>query len=78
MKTKEFGNLKIKEIKELKALIFKKKLELIKIQVKMHSGKEKNLKKIWALKKEVSQILTLIKEKEFIENNKIQEKIENK
>ncbi|MDP1759914.1 MAG: 50S ribosomal protein L29 [Candidatus Woesebacteria bacterium] len=67
MKTKEFKSIKIKEIKELKNLVSKKKLELIKNQVKMLSGKEKNLKKIWALKKEIAQLLTVIKEKEFLE-----------
>ena len=76
MKAKEFGNLKIKEIKELKSLISKKKLEQIKIQVKMHSGKEKNLKRIWALKKEIAQVLTLIKEKELLERNNPQAKLE--
>lgn len=67
MKTKEFKSIKIKEIKELKNLVSKKKLELIKNQVKMLSGKEKNLKKIWGLKKEIAQLLTVIKEKEFLE-----------
>lgn len=78
MKTKEFGSIKVKEIKELKTLVSKKKLEVIKIQVKMHSGKEKNLKKIWALRKEIAQVLTLIKEKEFLEKNKPQAMLEKK
>ncbi|MDO8340405.1 MAG: hypothetical protein Q7T59_00345 [Candidatus Woesebacteria bacterium] len=70
MKIKELQSIKIKEIKELKALVLKKKLELLKNQVKMLSGKEKNLKKTWALKKEISQIMSIIKEKEFLESNK--------
>lgn len=71
MKTKEFKSIKIKEIKELKNLVSKKKLELIKNQVKILSGKEKNLKKIWALKKEIAQLLTVIKEKKFLEKNNL-------
>jgi ribosomal protein L29 len=70
MKIKELETIKIKEVKELKALVLKKKLELLKNQVKMLSGKEKNLKKAWALKKEVSQIMSIIKAKEFLEGNK--------
>ncbi|AKM82991.1 50S ribosomal protein L29 [Candidatus Woesebacteria bacterium RIFOXYC1_FULL_31_51] len=70
MKIKELQSIKIKEIKELKALVLKKKLELLKNQVKMLSGKEKNLKKTWALKKEIAQIMSIIKEKEFLESNK--------
>ncbi|KKP31651.1 MAG: hypothetical protein UR20_C0034G0014 [Candidatus Woesebacteria bacterium GW2011_GWE2_31_6] len=70
MKIKELQRIKIKEIKELKALVLKKKLELLKNQVKMLSGKEKNLKKTWALKKEIAQIMSIIKEKEFLESNK--------
>ena len=75
MKTKEFGSLKTKEIKELKDLVSKKKLELIKNQVKILSGKEKNLKKIWGLRKEIAQVLTIIKEKELLEKNKSQVKV---
>lgn len=40
-----------------------KRLDLIKNQVKIAGGKEKNLKKSWALRKEIAQILTLIKQK---------------
>ena len=39
-------------------------------------GKEKNLKRIWALKKEIAQVLTLIKEKELLERNNPQAKLE--
>ena len=69
MKTKEFKSIKIKEIKEIKDLISKKKLELSKNQVKMLSGKEKNIKKTWELRKEIAQLLTIVKEKELIEKN---------
>lgn len=70
--------MKIKEIKELKSLISKKKLELIKNQAKMLSGKEKGLKKNWMLKKEIAQISTLIKEKQFLEKTDELKKVETK
>lgn len=78
MKIKEFKIMKIKEIKELKSLISKKKLELIKNQAKMLSGKEKGLKKNWMLKKEIAQISTLIKEKQFLEKTDELKKVETK
>lgn len=56
-------NIKDKEIKELEKMLSKNKLDLIKNQVKIAGGKEKNLKKSWALRKEIAQILTLIKQK---------------
>lgn len=65
MKIKELKGLKAKEIKDLEAMVSKQKLELIKNQVKIAGGKEKNLKKSWNLKKEIAQILSIIKEKQL-------------
>lgn len=61
MKIKELKELKTKEAKDLISLVSKKKVELIKNQVKIAGGAEKNLKKSWNLRKEIAQILTLIK-----------------
>lgn len=66
MKIKELKELKSKDIKDLEAMVSKKKLELIKNQVKIASGKEKNLKTAWKLRKEISQIVTIVKQKENI------------
>ena len=56
-------DLHTKELKELEKMLSKNKLDLIKNQVKIAGGKEKNLKKSWALRKEIAQILTIIKQK---------------
>ena len=56
-------DLHTKELKELEKMLSKNKLDLIKNQVKIAGGKEKNLKKSWALRKEIAQILTLMKGK---------------
>lgn len=61
MKIKEVKDLTTKTINDLQALFAKKKLELVKNTVKIAGGKEKNLKVGWKLKKEIAQILTIIK-----------------
>lgn len=63
MKIKELKELKTLEIKKLEDLVSKKKLLLLKNDVKIASGKEKNLKIGWMLKKEIAQILTILKQK---------------
>lgn len=64
MKIKNLKELKNKELKELNVLVAKKKLDLMKNAVKIAMSKEKNLKTAWVLKKEIAQILTIIKSKE--------------
>lgn len=66
MKIKELKNTRTKDLKTIEALLAKKRLEMSKIQVKILSGKEKNLKTMKFAKKEVAQLLTLIKEKKLI------------
>ncbi len=63
MKIKNLKELKNKEVKELEKMVSKLRLELTKNQVKIAGGKEKNLKVTWTLKKELAQILTIIKTK---------------
>ncbi len=69
MKKKELNELKQKEIKDLKSLIAKKKLELIETSVKIAKKAEKNTKISWKLKKEIAQIMSIVKIKE-LETNK--------
>jgi ribosomal protein L29 len=76
MKKKEFTELRSKDIKVLQKLVFEKKAEAVKTKVGMSAGKEKNLKIFRNLRREVAQILTLIKEKEIAE--KLQPKKEEK
>ena len=61
MKVKQLQEIKSKEVKELEKLVSQKKLEVIKNQVKIAGGKQKNLKVAWVLKKEIAQLLTIIK-----------------
>ena len=63
MKIKELKSLKNEEIKKLEDLVSKKRLLLLKNAVKIASGKEKNLKTAWILRKEIAQILTILKQK---------------
>lgn len=65
MKIKEFKDLKNEEIKKLLALVAKKKLELLRNAVKLTSSKEKNVKISKVTRKEIAQILTIIKEKKI-------------
>lgn len=65
MKIKEFKDLKNEETKKLLALVAKKKLELLRNAVKLTSSKEKNVKIGKVTRKEIAQILTIIKEKKI-------------
>jgi len=65
MKRKDFITLKTRKAEELAKIVSEKKRDLELLLVKVSSGGEKNLKKGKNLKKEIAQILTLIKEKEI-------------
>lgn len=67
MKTKEFKNLRAKDIKSLKKLAYTKKLEVIKKNMMVLGGKEKNVKSVGILRNELAKILTLVREKEILE-----------
>lgn len=69
MKIKELKSLKTKDLKELEKLLSGKKLELMKLQVKIAGAKEKNVKIIRNLKKEIAQILTFIQENKLSNKN---------
>lgn len=75
MKIKELNNTRTKDLKTIETLLTKKRLEMSKIQVKILSGKEKNLKTMKFIKKEIAQLLTLINEKKLIsETEDVKEK----
>lgn len=65
MKKKELNELKQKEVKDLKGLIAKKKLELIENTVKIAKSANKNTKLNWKLKKEIAQIMSILRIKEL-------------
>lgn len=58
MKIKELKELRNKKVEELNSLLEKKRLEVIEMSVKIH----KNAK---VLKKEIAQIMTIIREKQI-------------
>lgn len=75
MKKTELKSLRTKKLSDLKGSVSKKKLEIAKVLAKISAGQEKNLKKAWSLKKDLTQTLTLIKEMEIMEKfNKKEEK----
>ena len=67
MKRKDLAELRTKETKDLSKMLGEKQIELEKIRVNIRAGKEKNLKKAGNLRRDISQILTLISEKKILE-----------
>ncbi|MBU0569633.1 50S ribosomal protein L29 [Patescibacteria group bacterium] len=69
MKKKDLQNTRTKKIEALEKLAGEKKLEFIKIKLAMKVGKEKNSRKAKNLRREIAQILTIIREKELVEQS---------
>jgi large subunit ribosomal protein L29 len=67
MKKKEIIDLRGKTIKDLSKMAMTKKEEVRKSGVSVGAGKEKNLKVLKNTKREIAQILTIIREKEIME-----------
>jgi ribosomal protein L29 len=67
MKTKEFKDLRNKDLKSLNKMVSEKKVLLTKKLMEIQAGKEKNLKAGMNIRREIAKILTLIKEKQIME-----------
>ncbi len=67
MKKKDLQSLRAKTKKELEAQVAKKRLELAKRTVEFKVSKKKSPKKCRLLKFEIAQTLTIIREKELME-----------
>ncbi len=67
MKKKDLTDLRNKKINELEKLLSKKRNELINTYAKIKAGQEKNLKKAKNMRRDIAQILTIIREKELLE-----------
>lgn len=67
MKKKDLGELRNKELKDLKKLSLEKAKEVGKVDLEIKTQKEKNLKKARNLRKELAQLLTIVREKEILE-----------
>jgi ribosomal protein L29 len=76
MKKKDLQELRNKKIIELDKIVAKKKKESIMADVKMRTGQEKKLKKVKNIKREIAQILTIIREKQIIEKENKKKKVE--
>lgn len=70
MKKNELLKLRGKVKEELKDLAEVKKLEFLKVKANIKAKREKNLKKAKILRHDISQVLTIIKEKELMEKEK--------
>ena len=68
MKTKDFKELRSKDINSLKKLASEKKLEEVKAKMGGVSSKVKNLKLALNYRREIAKILTLVREKEILES----------
>ncbi len=66
MKTKEKKDLHTKSLAELKTLLKNAKEELFNDRLEKAQNKLKNPRKIFIKRKEIAQILTVMKEKEFV------------
>lgn len=66
MKKKELSFFRTKKITEIKSEIVKKRKELAQFLVSLAAGREKNFKKGKNLKKDIAQMLTILKEREFL------------
>ncbi len=67
MKRKDLIKLREKSQKELEKVVKEKKLELLKIGADLKANREKNFKKAKNLRHELAQVLTIIREKELME-----------
>ncbi len=70
MKTKDLKQLRTKTIKELEGLIKAKKQDLLLSYAKIKAGKEKNTSLIKRIRRDIAQLLTLVREKEILERSK--------
>jgi len=71
MKKKNIGDLKLKKTDELKKLVSEKKKELLLFTSELVLQKEKNVKKGMLIRKEIAKILTLLRERDIIDKEKI-------
>lgn len=70
MKRNDLIKLRGKAKEELKGLAEVKKLEFMKVEANIKAKREKNLKKAKILRHELSQVLTILREKELMEKDK--------
>lgn len=67
MKSIELTKLRSSSAEELETLVLEKRKELDISVIERTSGKEKNIKLSKNIRRDIAQLLTLIKEKEIVE-----------
>lgn len=70
MNTKVIKSTREKTQENLKKVVDGLRLEIERVKMEVKTAKEKNHKKVSNLKRDLSQILTIIREKEISEENK--------
>lgn len=78
MKKRDLNDLRKKSIEELVKKVESLKSEMLETKAKVKAGKEKNLKKAKNLKVDISQIQTIIRQKQITEKNDIKKEKEVK
>jgi len=78
MKTKDFKELRSKDVGSLKKLVADKWKKVVKAKMAAVASKEKNTKLALNIRREIAKILTLIKEKEIIEKITPKEEVKTK
>ena len=78
MKKKEIDNLRKKDDEELSKILQEKKKEYLVTYNQVGAGHEKNLRKPTNIRKDIAQILTIMKEKSLISEIKAKEEKEVK
>ncbi len=68
MKKRDFQELRKKDIKDLIKIEEEKRKEIARSWSEIKAGREKNVKKVKNLRRDLARILTLIKEKQIIES----------
>lgn len=74
MKTKDKKELRSKNISELKDLASQRNAEVLELKLSKSQNKLKNTRSIYLKRKELAQILTIIKEKELANLEAINDK----
>ena len=73
MKKKDLQDLRSKKVIDLNKIVAKKRQESILAHAKMKTGQEKKIKKVKNLRREIAQVLTIIREKQILEKEKKKE-----
>ncbi len=71
MKSNELKSLRAKDIKELEKALKEKNLKLIETRAGRKVSKNKNLKQVKILRRDISQIATILTEKSLVEELKM-------